>query len=282
MGETVVCGFGHSAVAVISEVRRLFLSGDSPLARITLARQAAFTIDGSADVSSVLVGEEAVIAARQTWDSVIIIVDQSDADAVRHAAKAGDASREAGSSLVVGICSELVASDRLETTLQPDMQRSLRTALDSLVMVETGSHPGNDRAQVTRVAYTLVAATLGHRVNLIDIDLSDLKEALRGWAVAAVTRNYCAETKMIGGASAFDGRIDLTPSLAENPRGLFCSYGASLDRLRLEDFESVGSVIQEELRRVYPMHDVTIVVACLADNSLDQASEVVTCLAFDG
>lgn len=82
--------------------------------------------------------------------------------------------------------------------------------------------------------------------------------------------------------AGFERRIYLAPQLPDNPRGLFFSYGASLDRLRLEDFESVGSLIRDELRLAYPMHDVTTLADCLADNFLYQASEAVTCLAFDG
>lgn len=247
-----------------------------------MAKRAAFTIDGAAEPSSILVGEEAVIAARQTVDSLIIIVDQDDADAVHNATKAGEASRNAGAYLVVVICSEPADWMHLDTTMQLAIQHSLRTSIDSLVVVKTGWILDSDGAQVARVAYTLVAATLDHRINLIALDLGDLKEALRGLAVATVSRTDLSDTKMIGATAGFDERIDLTPALAGNPRGLFCSYGAPPDRLRLEDFESTGSAIQEALRRDYPTYDVTIVVACLADSSLNQTSEVVTCLAFDG
>lgn len=277
---TLILGFGRSAVPVIIELHSLFGYGVAAPASSALARRAALAIDDVAEAPSLLVGQEFGSEAHEAADYVILIVDPSDSEALRDATIVVDTARCACSGFTLALCSEPVMDDDLDATVQSAKLQSLRGTVDSLVVVKAG-HRGDTSARITRVAYTLVAAPLGHRVNLIGLDLGDLKEALRGCAVAAVTRTDLSDTKMTGHTTGLDGHIDLTPTLAGNPRGLFCSYGAPPDRLRLEDFESVGSVIHEALQLVYPMHDLTIVPACLADSSLDRVSEVVTCLAFD-
>lgn len=274
---TTVTGFGRSAISVITNLHSLFGVGVPSCASVPVDRHASIALG---ETSSLRFDDAFDTVSREIADFVMIVVDPDDADAVRDATNAARSSRIAGSYLVVALCSEPAMSDRLDSAVQSATLHALRAGVDSVVMVKTGSQRSN-HAHVARVAYTLVSATLGHRANLLGLDLGDLKEALRGWAVATVTRTDLSDTTMTADTPEFNVRIDFTSTLAGNPRGLFCSYGAPPDRLRLEDFESVGSVIHEALQRAYPMHDVTIVPACLADSSLDHASEVVTCLAFD-
>ncbi|MBZ0070842.1 MAG: hypothetical protein K8I04_03820 [Gammaproteobacteria bacterium] len=279
---TIILGVDCSAVSVIARLHLSFYDSHAVPTRSTLARQAMLTIDSTANAPSFLVGDELLATAGEAADYVMIVVDPNDAEAVHDATKAGEAARKAGSYLVMALCSEPVAADRLDATVKSTVLHLLRAAVDSLVVVKSGSHPDYDRAGVTRVAYTLVAATLDHRVNLIGLDLGDLKEAVHGWAIATVTMVDLAKANTTGDTPGFDGRIDIASPLRGNPRGLFCSYGAAPDQLRLEDFESAGSAIQDALSIAYPMCDVTIAVACLGDGSLGHTAEVVACLAFNG